>query len=670
MTLLRFSTLLAPALAGLLAGTPWRAEAGCTQKADGNPVRKSLSLATKCNDKKLRSGPGATCRQATPPACSETLVGDAVALAYGPNDPPTSGVDHKSLRGQLACQKQIGKGVSSYVATKLSGLLKGQPAAEAEAKARRQLDKLPTKCTVTVVQDTSGVVLPAVGPQCAAAIGTPGSSVNASALRDCLLTLGGVWVDRFGPNPQPLRPNILFILTDDQRWDSTDATHSPSGSFIMPRLHAELGDSGVRFTNAFMTTPLCCPSRSSILTGQYAHRHGVYSNGGVNGGADDFVDTSTLGTWLQAAGYRTGFIGKYLNGYNGLWTNPNPPYVPPGWSEWHVFKAPNYFSYTLIRNGVGFDHVQETHGTAPSEYSTDVLREIARTFITTSVGMGQPFYLQVNFKAPHLPRVPAPRHEGKFADLPPWRPPSYNEPDVSDKPTWVQNLAGVDDADTDDLRIKQLEMVQAVDEAIGGSTEFGITGLMQTLRDLGIADKTIVVYFADNGYQWGEHRATAKNKPYEESIRAPMFVRYPPLAPLPRTETKIALNIDLASTFAELAGAAVPLTQDGTSLVRRIDHTAPAWRTDFLTEGWPGNHVWATVREDQWKYTELPNTPGSATTTFQLELYDLVADPYELNNVASDPGNAARIAAMAARLRQLRPNWPLDSDSTVELPED
>src|SRR5439155_1083288 len=291
--------------------------------------------------------------------------------------------------------------------------------------------------------------------QCAAAAPMAGSTVDGPALRDCLHTLLQVWVDRWGPNPQPLRPNILFILSDDQRWDTTDGKNGLSGAEVMPRTRAELADQGVEFNEAFMTTPLCCPSRSSILSGQLAHRTGVYKNGGNNGGADDFDDTSTLAIWLQNAGYRTSLIGKYLNGYNTPW-----------------------------------------------------------------------------------------------------------------------------DTSLDQIRIDQLEMLQAVDEAIGGSTTFGITGIMQILRDLGVADRTFVLYFSDNGWLWGEHRLRAKNQPYEESIRAPMFVRYPPLAPLPRKEGCFALNIDLASTFAELAGAGVPIFQDGRSLVRVIDGTQPAgtWR--------------------------------------------------------------------------------------------
>jgi arylsulfatase A-like enzyme len=211
-------------------------------------------------------------------------------------------------------------------------------------------------------------------------------------------------------------------------------------------------------------------------------------------------------------------------------------------------------------------------------------------------------------------------------------------------------------------------MLQAVDEAIGGNPAESITGIMEHLRRLGVAGDTMVVFLADNGWQWGEHRLRAKNQPYEESIRAPLLIRYPKLAPLRRTEERFALGIDLASTFAELAGAAVPITQDGASLVRVLDGTQPSWRSDFLAESWPGSHPWATVREGRWKYTEIPVTPGSPATTFETELYDLETDPYEEQNVAS--ANPDRVAAMAARLRALRPNWPVDSDAMGPDPDE
>jgi arylsulfatase A-like enzyme len=485
-----------------------------------------------------------------------------------------------------------------------------------------------------------------------------------------------VWVDRVGPNPQPLRPNILFILTDDQRWDTTDGTHGIGGAAVMPGTRAELRDKGVEFSEAFMTTPVCCPSRASILSGQYAHRTGVYKNGGNNGGADDFQDAESIGTWLQDAGYRTSLLGKYLNGYQALWDiDVDPPYVPPGWTEWRGLRRVSFFDWIMVEpDGLG-GYDETVGGTAETDYLTDVLRERAKTFISNSVAAGEPFFLYLSFKAPHLPQIPAPRHDGMFAGIPDWRPPSYDEPDVSDKPTWLQNTPQMTPAEEDDLdqvRIDQLEMLQAVDEAIGGSTTYGITGIMEHLRNLGVAENTIVVFFADNGWHWGEHRTRAKLKPYEESIRSPMFVYYPKLVPLPRSEGKFALNIDLAPTFAELAGAAVPIAQDGVSLLRVLDGTQPAgtWRTDFLTEGWPAGHVWASVREGQWKYNELPVDPTNPMSTFELELYDLVNDPYEETSLHNDPGQATRIATMAARLRALRPNWPVDANPNGPDPEE
>ena len=634
--------------------------AQCTAPADATAARKAVRKAARCNDTRLRSGPAARCTPLPAPACAGSLARDAVALAYGPNDPPAAAA--RALGPQRRCQRRIGKGVAAYV-QKLVDLAKARDAATADLRARRSLDKVAEQCLVPVAADPDTlVVLPAVGPQCAAAIGAVGTVVDAVALRDCLLTLMRTWVDRVVPNPQPLRPNILFILTDDQRWDSTDGTHGLGGADVMPRTRAELAGSGVEFRNGFMTTPLCCPSRSSILTGSYAHRTGVYKNGGNNGGADDFADAQTLAVWLQAAGYRTSLIGKYLNGYNTLWASGSPPYVPPGWTVWQGLKKVSFFDWVFVQpDGLGA-YVEVTGGSAESDYLTDVMRERAKTFITESVGAGDPFFLYLAFKAPHLPQIPAPRHDGLFQSIPPWRPPSYNEADVSDKPAWVQNLALQNSAQLDQIRIDQLEMLQAVDEAIGGNPAFGIVGIMEHLRNLGVADDTLVVFFADNGWYWGEHRLRAKNNPYEEAIRSPMFVRYPRLAPLRRVEDRFALNIDLAPTFSELAGVGIPIAHDGESLVRVVDGTQPTWRTDFLAESWPTSHPWALVREPQWKYTEIPVTPGDPATLFETELYDLVSDPYEQTNLVSDPANAARVATMAARLRTLRPNWPVDSD--------
>ncbi len=307
---------------------------------------------------------------------------------------------------------------------------------------------------------------------------------------------------------QARRPSIRRRRRDD---DGATVHANDTRDFAA----AELAESGIELTDAFMGTPLCCPSRSSILAGSYSHRTGVYKNGGTNGGADDFDDTQTIAIWLQNAGYRTSLMGKYLNGYPQLWDdNTEPPYVPPGWTEWRGMKNVGFFDYVMIEpDGLG-GYEEVAYGSAPEDYSTDVLREKAKTFISDSVAAGEPFFLYLAFKAPHLPRIPAPRHEGMFASLPDWRPPSYNEADVSDKPLWVQNSPLMTPAEQDDLdgtRIDQLEMLQAVDEAIGGSTTYGITGIMQHLRDLGIDDDTIVVYFADNGWYWVTARHAVAN---------------------------------------------------------------------------------------------------------------------------------------------------------------
>lgn len=666
-----------PSIALLLAvavlGPAARAHAGCVAASEASLVSRAIRTETSCNDRGLRSPNPPTCQEITPPPCSDTLVADTAALGYGatdwePGDPPPANVDPRALRDQLACQRQIGSAIRSYLGVKLRGLVSGRPLDALETAARRQLDRIPLRCGVTVATDASGVTLPAVGPQCSAAIGAPGDVVDAAALRDCLHTLLAVWVDRVGPTPAPLRPNILFLLTDDQRWDTLGTEHSPDTTAIMPRLRLELAAQGVEFTNAFHTTPLCAPSRASLLTGQLAHRHGVYKNGSTNGGADDLDDAQTIAVWLQGAGYRTSLIGKYLNGYANLWNDDQPPYVPPGWTEWRGMSKVSHFDYTMVEpNGLG-GYVENAYGHTEAEYLTDVLREKAKAFISDSVARSEPFFLYLSFKAPHLPQIPAPRHDGLFQTIPPWRPPSYNEADVSDKPSWLQGRAPEDPVDLDQVRIDQLEMLQAIDEAIGGNPAESITGIMEHLRSLGIADDTIVVFFADNGWQWGEHRLRAKNHPYEESIRAPLVIRYPKLAPLPRTEQRFALGVDLAATFAELAGAPIPIAQDGASLLRVLDGTQAGWRSDVLAEGWPASHPWATVRDARWKYTEIPVTPGDPGTAFETELYDLESDPLEQQTVATS--HPDQVAAMAARLRELRPNWPVDSDPMGPDPDE
>jgi arylsulfatase A-like enzyme len=627
--------VMLPALAG----------AQCTTKTDASAVQKSVKLAASCNYKKLLKGPAITCQTSAAPACSGTLVGDAIALAWGANNPPAAAVDRGVLRDQISCQKQISKGVVDFVSKKLKYLIQGLSPADAELKARRSIDNIPRKCLVIVTKDVSGVVLPDVGKQLAAALPFL-KPVDTVALPDALVTLLETWVDRVGPNAAPLKPNIVLILTDDQRFDTIDTTHSIDGvTPVMPTVMSEIVGKGVSFENSFVTTDLCAPSRSSLLAAKYSHTTGVHDNGGADGGFGVFDDRSTVAVWLHAAGYHTGIYGKYLNGYG-----PAAPYQAPGWDEWHVFKNVAYLNYTLAENGT-----LVSFGSDDADYSTDVLRDKAVQFIQNAPA-GQPFLLYFAPKAPHAPATPASRHAGSFSGIPPWRPPNYNEADVSDKPAWVQAIAPWDatkKANNDAFAQKQLECLQAVDEAVAA--------LIQALEDKGQLDNTMIIFASDNGYSWGSHRWEPKQCPYEECMRIPLAIRYKPLAPLPRVETGFGLNIDHGETWAELGGAMPDPGVEGLSMVRLLDGTIPGWRSDFLEEHWNGQiPTYAEVRGTLWKYNEY--------VTGESELYDETADPFELTNVVHDPANKGTVDALFARLRVLRPGWPSSPSGAFVAP--
>ena len=439
------------------------------------------------------------------------------------------------------------------------------------------------------------------------------------------------------------RPNIIFIVSDDQRWDTLQ---------YMPRVLERIADQGVSFTNAFVPTALCAPSRASMLTGQYAHTHGVLTLAIPTGGATLFVgpDASTLATWLQQAGYRTGMYGKYITDYN----RQCPPYTtscytPPGWNDWHVFVQQGYFNYRLAENGSII-----SYGSTEAEYSTDVLAAKAVDFIVRA--NGQPFFLHLATAAPHQdggarPK-PAPRHVGLFAGIAPWRPPSYDEEDISDKPIWVQQMPRAADPVgiylthgtwTEAIRQAQLESAVAIDEAV--------EAIVSALDATGQADDTIIVYTSDNGLVWGEHREFAgKDSDFEESIRVPLIIRAPGLVGAPREESRLALNIDLAPTLAAAAGVTPTSPVDGASLLPLLRDEASPWRTDFLIEHFDfssaGLFNYAGVRTDEWKYVEYP-------ITGEAELYDLVNDPYELDSRHADPAYDGIKATLQSRLDEL-----------------
>ncbi len=394
------------------------------------------------------------------------------------------------------------------------------------------------------------------------------------------------------------RPNIIVVVLDDARFDGLDG---------MPVALSELAEKGVAFTNAFVSNAVCCPSRASILTGEYSVRHGTREVAGPIGGAHVFretgADQQTMATWLHAAGYRTGLFGKYLNAYAQTEQNKGPGgtfYVPPGWDRWWAFVSPEHYGGI---NGSSYNIVDE-HGQVTSftdhstdaQYSTDVSAHELRAFVAEAVAEGRPF---LAYWAPYAPHgetpniVPAPavRYQGMFDWLPLWRPPSWNESDVTDKPRWINVLqetlatpsGAFARALTDETRRLQYETLLAVDEDLGL--------ILDDLAALGVDQDTLILLTSDNGLGWGEHQIFAiKECPYEECIRVPLIVRYPRrVAPVPTGDPTLATNIDIAPTVADFAEAEVTLVPDGESLRRRLLGIPPATtRSEFLIEHFGG----------------------------------------------------------------------------------
>jgi arylsulfatase A-like enzyme len=434
----------------------------------------------------------------------------------------------------------------------------------------------------------------------------------------------------------PARPNIILVLTDDL--DLKLGTIS-----TMPYLKSLMIDQGTTFSQATVSLSLCCPSRGTILRGQYAHNHEVFTNTPPEGGFEKFhalgLENETVETALQSAGYRTVLLGKYLNGYPG---QLGQGYVPPGWSEWYspVGGTPyNNFNYILNENGTPVPY-----GSAPQDYLTDVISRKADDFIRRTAPTGQPFFIYLATYAPHSPYTPAPRHENLFPDAHAPRTPSFNEADVSDKPAHIRNLpllTSAQIATIDESYRKRLQAMQAVDEMLAS--------LIQTLAQTGELANTYIVFTSDNGYHMGQHRLQpGKYWPYEPDVRVPFIVRGPGV-PAGQARTLPAGNVDLAPTFEQWGGAAPPSYPfDGRSLAPLFNSPATNWRQNALLEQYPfrpsANSTGVLEPPDP-SDAQLDLTPeyvGVRTSTFKFveyptgerEFYDLVNDPDELNNLA------------------------------------
>lgn len=398
-------------------------------------------------------------------------------------------------------------------------------------------------------------------------------------------------------------PNVVIVLTDDQRVRTTRR---------MPKLWSLVRERGVEYTQASAPTSLCCPSRASILTGLFAHSTRVYSNGPPYGGWEVFRDRGmeqrTLATALQAAGYHTALVGKYLNGFPAAAAKGSRP---PGWSEVVTFtSAPRHYDYSLTDG--------RYYGTSPTDYSTDVLADHAVDVVSTAP-RDRPLFLYFATTSPHRPFVPAPRHQGVLAGrIPSYSPRSVHE-DVSDKPRWVRRYPPWPQARIDADVVGMQEMLLSVDDAVGA--------IISALEITGRMDNTLFVFLSDNGLMLGEHHLLEwKNVPYKWSTSIPLLMRWDGRIAPGSTDDRLALNVDLAATLSTAAG--VRMQTEGQDLLggtSRRGFPLEATRR-FPFDSLPRHPAYCGYRTRRWMFVQYDNG-------FR-ELYDYLNDPQELHNRA------------------------------------
>ena len=438
------------------------------------------------------------------------------------------------------------------------------------------------------------------------------------------------------------KPNIIVITTDDQ-------TVAQLNESTMPTVMSQLAAQGTSFSNMIATTPLCCPSRASFLTGQYMHNNGVANN---RPGYESLVrKRAVLPAWLQRAGYVTAHVGKYLNRFGH---SVKPDSTPaPGWDEWIAALEPrSYFDYSLQVNGRTVKY-----GSDDADYLTRVFNRRAVKMITKYTPKPQPLYLQVDQFAPHERgagdpsqrcaggAIPDPQDNELFDDVPLPSPPNYNEADVTDKPSFIQDMPQISQEEHDDIERKwgcALASLVAVDR--------GVAEIIAALTATGELDNTVIMLWSDNGFFYGEHRIPAeKTIPYEEALRVPMIWRIPSQylggTTQIRTADQLVGNIDIAPTILDLAGAAPCLGKSGTSCrvmdgrsmlgLMTGDSTGfPPDRTLLIEQGVCG---YRGVRDLNEVYIQHLGARIEGTETcnpeLQIEHYDLGSDPFELRNL-------------------------------------
>ncbi|MEA2485015.1 MAG: hypothetical protein QOD46_126 [Actinomycetota bacterium] len=434
--------------------------------------------------------------------------------------------------------------------------------------------------------------------------------------------IGGIFYfsSRSGEQPRSAqRPNILIIVTDDQR----------GGLGVMPKTRHIFGRGGTDFSNAFVSDPLCCPSRASIFTGRYPHNHHVETEEQAN----NLVQASTLQRYLHDDGYETGIFGKYLN-------------------SWDIQKRPPYFDRSSIftLSQFGYRNTQwNVNGKVTSipTYSTSYISQQARAFLQSASGPGdrKPWFLYLAPAAPHFPYTPARKYA--HAPVSKWPgDPATSEQDRSDKPPFVVAKRNVTLQMGNGIRRRQFRTLMSVDDMVGK-----VFGQLERLHEAG---NTLAFFTSDNGYLWGEHGVAGKDFPYTQSIKVPLLERWPGHVAAATHNPNLVSNVDIAPTVLDAAGLrpSPSYPMDGRSL---LDQTAPrqhVYAEYFNDPKFPKVLSWASLRTRTYQYIEY----FQGTNVVFREYYDLRSDPWELNNVLADndPTNNGQARQAAVLLRRAR----------------
>ena len=440
------------------------------------------------------------------------------------------------------------------------------------------------------------------------------------------------------------RPNIVFVLTDDFSWNLVQ---------YMPRVRA-LQRQGTTFTRYFVANSLCCPSRAAIMTGAFPHNNGIFTNTGPNGGFAAFhergLEQKTFATALLSGGYRTGFMGKYLNSYL-----PETRYVPPGWTDWvgsdRVYTG---FDYVLNDNGR-----LEYHGSRPEDYVTDVMAQKGVEFIEDAAAEPRPFFLELSTYAPHKPYTPAPRDAHLFPNLRAPRGVAFDRPNVN-APRWLHKRPRKREElrQFDQIFRDRVRSVQAVDALVGR--------VQATLRARGLAENTYFVFSSDNGYHLGEHRLMpGKMTAFDHDTRVPLIVAGPDV-PAGAVLEEITQSVDLNPTFAEMGGVAPSPLADGRSLLPLLRGEPVTWwrRAAFIEHKRPAPHPDDPDQPPPGGGDPPPNykairTAGALYVEYgngEREFYDLERDPAQVYNRYAEmrPERRARLRDALAALRSCR----------------